>query len=131
MPPRIAYRQDLQELIVLQKYEIIKDNSKKKLKIREYAVIDKRLKNVSQSLLRPEDYALLHEETYDTKMIRSAISGGTMDLVSALRTPIFFPNAKSIATIAESVVKLYNSKNENSIELILKDGDGQVLAESA
>ena len=131
MPTTQPYRLGKQEIIVLQKYEIIKDSSKKMLKIREYAVIDKRLKNVSQSLLRPEDYALLHEETYDTNIIRSAMSNGTMDLVSTLRTPIFFPNAKNIATIAESVVKLYNSKNKKSIELILKDGDGQILADSA
>lgn len=110
---------------MLQKYEIIKDNPQKSLKIREYAIIDKQLKNVSSSMLHPEDYALLHEETYDSKNIQSAISNGMVDLVSALRTPIFFPDANNIAMIAESVVKLYDSKNKKSVELILNNGNSQ------
>ncbi|MBS3759040.1 MAG: hypothetical protein KGY61_10300 [Desulfobacterales bacterium] len=105
-----------------QKYEMIKDKALKKLKIREYAVIDKRLKNVSTSMLLPEDYALLHEETYDSKHIQSAISNGMIDLVSTLRTPVFFPDANHIAMIAESVIKLYDAKGRNTVELILGNG---------
>lgn len=116
---------------MLQKFEIIKENSQKQLKIREYAVIDKRLKNVGVALLRPEDYSLLHEETYDTRDIKSAISNGLIDLVSALRTPFFFPNAKNIATIAETVVQLYDAKNKKSVELIFKDGDGLPVGDAA
>lgn len=114
---------------MLQKYEIIKDNHQKKLKIREYAIIDKHLKNVNTELLRPEDYTFLHEETYDVKTIFKAIAKGSIDLVAALRTPIFFPNAANIAIIAESVVKLYDAKNQKAIELIFNDGAGHTAAD--
>lgn len=113
-----------------QKYEIVKDTSKKSLRIREYAVIDKRLNNVKTEMLRPEDYAMLHEETYDSKRIKGAISNGMIDLVSTLRTPIFFPDANNISIIAESIVKLYDSKNKNSIEVVLNNGDGHGLNDS-
>jgi len=114
---------------LLQKYEIIKDNQQKKLKIREYAIIDKRLKNVSPELLRPEDYTFLHEETYDAKAILTAIAQGALDLIAALRTPIFFPNAANIAIIAESVVKLYDAQNKKAIALIFNDGAGHTSAD--
>lgn len=114
---------------MLQKYEIIKDNKQQKLKIREYAIIDKRLKNVSTELLRPEDYTFLHEEIYEAKAIFKAISKGIIDLVVALRTPIFFPNAANISVIAESVINLYDAKNKKAVELIFNDGAGHSTAD--
>jgi len=114
---------------LLQKYEIIKDNKQQKLKIREYAIIDKRLKNVSVELLRPEDYTFLHEEIYEAKAIFKAISKGNIDLITALRTPIFFPNADNIHIIADSVVKLYDAKNKKAVELIFNDGAGHSTAD--
>ncbi|MEZ4578457.1 MAG: hypothetical protein R2875_10710 [Desulfobacterales bacterium] len=34
------------------------------LKIREYAVVDKNLKNVATAHLRADDFSLIYEETY-------------------------------------------------------------------
>lgn len=110
---------------MLQKFEISKDSSAQTYKIREYAVIDKRLNNVNAELLRPGDYALLHEETYAQKTINEAMAGGILALVTALRTPFFFPNAITMAGIAECVASLYEDKDSRSVELFPKNGNGR------
>ena len=111
-----------------QKFEISKDLSENMYKIREFAVIDKRLNNVDTRLLRPEDYALLHEQTYDQQTIDQAITGGMPALVAALRTPFFFPNAGTMAGIAECVASLYKGEESRSIELFPENGSGKNAA---
>jgi hypothetical protein len=100
--------------LMFQKYEIIRNSARQTLSIREWAVIDKHLQNVRFSLLQPEDYALLHEETYESAAIEKAIRTGRGALVSALRTPFFYPNAETAAGIAESVAAMYAAPAENS-----------------
>lgn len=109
----------------MQKFEISKDNSGQTYKIREYAIIDKRLNNVNTELLRPEDYALLHEETYAQQIIDQAMVGGMPALVAALRTPFFFPNAATMTGIAECVTSLYEDEGSRSIELFPENGNGK------
>ena len=111
-----------------QKFEISRDRSEHRYKIREYAVIDKRLNNVDTHLLRPEDYALLHEETYEQQTIDQAMTGGMPALVAALRTPFFFPNAGTMAGIAECVASLYKGEESRSIELFPQNGNGKTAA---
>lgn len=106
---------------MLQKYQLARDHSRQTLTIKEYAIIDKRLKNVKVALLRPEDYALLHEATYDSSAIESALNEGVTALVAALRTPFFYPNASNAASIAESVATLYNGKGDTEVELFFDD----------
>jgi len=113
---------------MLQKYELTRDLAQKTLKIKEFAIIDKRLKNVNAALLRPEDYALLYEETYESSTIQDAIAEGMIALVAALRTPSFYPNASNVAGIAESVTALYNGAGETSIELFFNDNNTQAEA---
>jgi len=103
--------------IVHQKFEISKDHCEHTYKIKEYAVIDKRLNNVDPLLLKAEDYALLHEETYEEQIIDQAIHSGMPALVTALRTPFFFPNTITMAGIAECVASLYQVEDSRSIEL--------------
>lgn len=106
-----------------QKFEISKNQSEHTYKIKEYAVIDKRLNNVKTNLLRPEDYVLLHEETYEAQNIDKAMTGGMSALVATLRTPFFFPNAATMAGIAECVASLYKGKDSHSIALFPENGN--------
>ncbi len=108
---------------MIQKYQLARDLSRKTLTIREYAIIDKRLKNVKVALLRPEDYALLHEATYESSAIESALVEGMTALVGVLRTPFFYPNASNAASIAESVATLYNGKGGTERELFFDDNN--------
>ena len=105
-----------------QKYLIIQDPAKKKMKIREYAIIEKNLHNTATSMLRPEDYSFLHEEVYDSPVIKNSISDGKKALVAALRTPTFFPVEYNAAKIAETVMALYAGRN-NSMEVFIDDLD--------
>jgi hypothetical protein len=108
-----------------QKYTIIQDVKKKILTIREFAVIEKNLTNIDTSMLRPEDYSLLHEEVYDSPVIERSISEGAKALLAKLRTPDFFPVERNALRIADSVISLLNSKNNHSSEVFIDDLEGK------
>lgn len=95
-----------------QKYTILKNNEKKALIIREFAELNK------------ETLSLLCEQTYDEKIITSAIAKGKRSLISKLRTQSMFPPAAYAEKIAESVMDLYSSPNSDSnqsVELFFDD----------
>ncbi len=106
-----------------QKYVISRNGAKSKLKIREYAILDTRLKKVASSMLRKENFSFLCEETYESEIIVSSISKGMNALVAILRTHNIFPIEPYATKIAESVMALYNSSEEDSVELFFDDGD--------
>jgi hypothetical protein len=108
-----------------QKYVIIQDVKKHTLIIKEFAVIEKNLTNTDTAMLRPEDYSFLHEEIYDGPIIESSISDGKRSLVSALRTPSFFPAEHNAAKIADSVIKLIHSNGNRSLEVFIDDLEGK------
>lgn len=103
-----------------QKYLMIRDDDENILKIREYAVIDKNLKNVSTANLRDVDFSLLYEETYDGDIIENAIAG-TDDLIGTLRTANFFPALNYAAELAEAVMALYDAEGEDQKEIFFDD----------
>jgi hypothetical protein len=106
-----------------QKYMIFHDTAKKNLTIREYAIIDKHLGNTQTSMLLHSDYCMLCEENYDSAIIADAISNGMSDLIATLRTPNLFPAASNAAKIAQSVISLYDSDRNGSVELFFNDID--------
>ncbi len=106
-----------------QKYVISRDGDKDKLKIREYAIIDKNLKKVASSMLQKGSFSFLCEETYESEIIESSISKGMNTLVGILRTQNIFPIEPYANKIAESVMGLYNSSEDNSVELFFDDVD--------
>lgn len=65
-----------------QKYQIIHDPAANNLKIREYAIINRNLKNTETSMLHDSDYCLLYEEIYDGAKIASSMIRGTGALLS-------------------------------------------------
>lgn len=92
-----------------QKYSILKDNQTRQLIIREFAELDK------------ETLSLLCEETYESKMIMTAIKAGKEVLVATLRTNNLYPPGKYVDKIADTVIGLYGSKDKESIDLFFDD----------
>ena len=95
-----------------QKYLILKNDEKNELTIQEFAELEKQ-----------DEYTLLCEETYNEGTIISAISKGMQALISTLRTINLYPPGLIAAKIAESVMNLYNSTSDQSIELFIDDRD--------
>ena len=106
-----------------QKYVISRDGDKNNLKIREYAIIGKNLKKVASSMIQKGNFSFLYEETYESEIIVKSISKGMSNLVAILRTHNLFPIEPYAAKIAESVMALYNSSEDSSVELFFDDLD--------
>jgi hypothetical protein len=106
-----------------QKYVLSKNGEKKELKISEYAVIDKNQNKVDSSKLQKENFSFLCEETYEDVTIVSSISEGMETLISILRTDNIFPIEPYVNKIAESVMALYASSEEETAELFFDDAD--------
>ena len=104
-----------------QKYVISLDNARKKLKISEYAVIDKNFRQVASSMLKKGSFSFLCEETYESKIIESSISEGLNAMVATIRTHNIFPIEPYAAKIAEAIMDLYKRSGGDSVELFFDD----------
>ena len=94
-----------------QKYLILKNDEKTKLIIREFAELDK------------EMFSFLCEETFDDESITSAIAIGQEALIETLRNNSLFPIGLYAKEIAAAVTKMYESGNDQSVELLFDDHD--------
>ncbi len=94
-----------------QKYLILKGEDKKSIIIKEFAELDKDM------------LSLLCEETYDIKGIKTAVSGGKDAVVSAIRTSNMYPAGVYAEKIADSIITLYKSKDQDSVEVYFDDFD--------
>jgi hypothetical protein len=92
-----------------QKYLILKNDEKTKLIIREFAELDK------------EMFTFLCEEIFDDKSVKSAIAIGEDALIATLRTKNLFPIGIYAKEIAAAVTKMYESGNDESVELLFDD----------
>ena len=92
-----------------QKYTILKDDDSQKLIIKEFAELDK------------EVMSLLCEETYESKEVKSAIKKDKDSLISILRTNNLYPPNIYAEKIADAVMALYESKDQDSAELFFDD----------
>jgi len=94
-----------------QKFIISKSEDQKEFKIEEFAELEKDI------------MSLMCEEKYESKNIKSAISAGKENLISALRTKNFFPPHTLIHTIADSIIELHGDKQLDSLEVLFDDKD--------
>ena len=94
-----------------QKYLILKTEEKTGLVIREYAELDK------------EIFSLLCEETFDDKVVKSALEKGKNSLIATLRTQNLFPIGIYAEEIAAAVTKMYESGDDQPVELFFDDTD--------
>ena len=99
---------------------IIDNNSKNELNIKEYSYLEREHKNNLVELNQAQ-YALLCEETYDKELILSAIAKGKKNLVAAIRTQNMYPVIINAEKIADSVIELYHTQNNLSVELLFDD----------
>jgi hypothetical protein len=106
-----------------QKYMIFRDRTKKKLNIKEYAIIDKDLKKAASPMLNRGSFTLLCEENYESEIVVNSIAKGMTALLSILRTHNIFPIEPNATKIAESVMALYDSSEDGSVELLFDDLD--------
>ena len=115
-----------------QKYQIIKDTTSKQLLIKEYAVLDSNPRRKDLPTTLEEDYALLSEQSYDNKAVVEAISDGKTTLIALLRNNNFFPVGWCIDRIADAVIAMFDTKDEQSEELVFDDKNfiAQHLVES-
>ena len=104
-----------------QKFLIQRDDSDSVLTIKESANLDREYKVSEMIKLDKELFSLLGEETYDRKTMKSAIKKGKSDLILTLRTHNMYPIGIYAEKIAESVIELYDSKNNRSVEILFDD----------
>ena len=94
-----------------QKYMVLRNDEKTGLIIREFAELDK------------EIFSLLCEETFEDETIKSAIEKGKDELVRTLRTQNLFPLGIYAEAIAVTVKKIYESGDDQPVELFFDDLD--------
>ena len=94
-----------------QKYAILKNDKKTELIIREYAELDKGI------------FSLLCEETFEDETVKLAIAKDKATLIKTLRTQNLFPLGIYAEKIAEAVTKMYESGDDQPVELLFNDTD--------
>jgi len=103
-----------------QKFIIEKNGTVSELNIKEYANLDRENKRALKKMDQ-EFFSLLCEETYDNNLIISAIKEGKDSLVSVIRTRNMYPILIHAEMIADSVIELYASGNNQPFELLIDD----------
>ena len=106
-----------------QQYMISRNVTQNELKIREYAILDKSLNKVESPMLQREDFSFLCEETYESEIIKNLISKGMNALIAVLKTDNMLPIEPYATRIAESIMTLYDSSGDSSVELFFDDAD--------
>ena len=94
-----------------QKYTILKNEEKTGIIIREFAELDK------------EIFSFLCEETFEDETVTSAIEKGQDTLLQTLRTQNLFPLGTYAKEIAAAVKKMYESGDDQPVELLFNDTD--------
>ena len=92
-----------------QKYEIVRDDEKNQLVLREHAELDKDM------------MSLLCEQTYTQADVEEAIRNGPQALMNVLRTKNMYPPGYYIERIAAAIVEITGQGDKTSAELVFDD----------
>ena len=106
---------------MLHRYDISLDGDANCLSIKEFAVLGKKLRKNEYYDPNQESYSLVHEVTYDSDLIRAAITQGKEALISEIRTDYFFPVYPLAKLMAEEVAQLFNGSPDKFSELFFDD----------
>lgn len=106
---------------MLQRYEIDRNDTTNRLSIKEFAVLDRKSRKTQDYQPDKEDYSLIHEVSYDSEIIRAAITEGQTALISELRSGNFFPIYPCAEILAESVTGLFNGTTALASEVFFDD----------
>ena len=106
---------------MLQRYDLNRNDQTNRLSIKEFAVLE--TKSRKRDTFKPikKDYALLHEVSYDSDIIRAAIGEGQKALISELRSGAFFPIYPCAEILAERVTGLFNGGSDPDLEVFFDD----------
>ena len=104
-----------------QKFLIQKVDKNNDLSIKEYANLEREYKFSEWVNLDKEFFSFLGEETYDRHIILSAIKKGKENLILTLRTHNMYPIGEYADEIADGIIKLYDSKKNQTLELLFDD----------
>lgn len=100
-----------------QKYIISKNDEKTGILIKEFAELDK------------EIFSFLCEETFEDQIVKSAIEKGQEALMQTLRTQNLYPVGIYAKEIAAAVTRMYESGDDQPVELLFDDVDLLTKAE--
>lgn len=106
---------------MLQRYEISINDAGDNVSIREFAVLERIPKKYEFADPTGENYSLIHEITYESELIRKAMSKGKKALISEIRTHDFFPNQVYAELIADKVIELFDQDNNPGSDLFIDD----------
>lgn len=112
-----------------QKYILTQEGSAGDLRIQEFAVVDKDLKNMDRELLHDDHFDFISEVRYTGDDIQQSISKGASSVIDTLRTPNFFPIAPYASKLAETVIALYSSPQDDPMILFFDDVDLMLVEE--
>jgi len=94
-----------------QKYQLLKDDEKNQLILKEFAELDK------------DRISLLCEQTYDSAAVEIAAKENREALITLLRTQNMYPPSLYMEKIADSVMELFGSGEVSSAEIFFDDSE--------
>lgn len=92
-----------------QKYEVIKDDAAGRFVIKEYAELDK------------ESLSLLCEQEFEINAVTEAAQKGSNAVIQLIRTKNMYPPEVYAIQIAETLMTLLKTENQDMIELVFDD----------
>ncbi len=104
-----------------QKYTICREQNKKKLSIKEYAILEKAPRKPVSPMASEVPFSYLGEEIYESSTIVNSMGKGVDALAEALRTKSMFPIWPNAIKIAESVMNLYDLDGGGTVDLFFDD----------
>ena len=110
-------------MIMRQKYTLCREEDKKRLSIKEYAILERVRRGPAAPMSIEPSFSFLGEEIYDSSTIEASIGKGINSLVMALRTEGMYPIWSTAIKIAESVRDLYDRDGNGTVDLIFDDND--------
>ena len=112
---------------MIQKFQIIRDKENDTLTIKEFAILDRVIKNIEYQDFIEKDFSLICEKQYSDKTIKTESRKGTDAVISAIRTPNFYPVSSFAQGIADSIVDLYSRQNGQPVEREVMFDDSELL----
>ena len=106
---------------MIQRFRIFRDDENDTLTIEESAVLDKVKRSIDYQDLNAEDFSIVCKEKYESRTLKTAMSKDNHTIVSSIRTNNLYPIGSYAEVIADSITKLYESTNSQTVELIFDD----------
>lgn len=104
-----------------QRYDISVNAETNRLSIKEFTILERPSRKQGYTDSSQLEYSLIHEQTYDGDVIRTAIDNGKEALIAALRSDNFYPIQSTADNIAEKVIGVFENTSEPFFKLYTDD----------